>query len=122
MNSRTAHHGPSVSRGCDYHSAEMFQRKSLGQASWCDREILWVMRLMHERLLFGGRVRVERLGGEPDMRAERVRFMRSSAAAVEAAVRVPSVPFRWYSAVRLVGMHAPCMTERSVRGCMAMGP
>ena len=42
---------------------------------------MWAVRLMHERELFGGRVGAEMPGAEPVMRAERVRSMRSSAAA-----------------------------------------
>ena len=48
-------------------------RKSLGLVSWCDCESLSAVRLTHERELFGGRVGAGSLGGEPVMRAERVR-------------------------------------------------
>ena len=41
------------------------QSKSLGQVSWCDRESLSAVRLMHEQELFGGRVSAGSLGGEP---------------------------------------------------------
>ena len=58
-----------------------YQSKSLGLVSWCDRESLSAVRLMHERELFGGRVGAGSLGGEPVMRAERVRSVRSSAVA-----------------------------------------
>ena len=62
------------------------QRKNVHQPcplalSCCDCEILSAVRLMHERELFGGRVRAGSLGGEPVMRAERVWSVRSSAAA-----------------------------------------
>ena len=43
------------------------------------------MRLMHERELFGGGVGAGSLGGEPVMRAERVRSVRPSAVALAAA-------------------------------------
>ena len=60
------------------------------------------MRLMHERELFGGRVRARSLGEEPVMRAKRVRSVRSS------AVAAAEGPFECHSAVRLfelVGCH-----------------
>ena len=69
---------------------------------------------MHERELFGGRVRAGSLGDEPVMRAERVRSVRSSAAAVEGGVRVPFVPFGRLS-------WSACMTERSARMCGVVG-
>ena len=70
--------------------------------SWCDRESLSAVRLMHERELFGGRVGAGSLGGEPVMRAERVRSVRSSAVA---AVEGPFERRSCRSAVR-AGRHA----------------
>ena len=76
-----------------------------------------ILTLKHERELFGGRVGAGSLGGEPVMRAERVRSVRSSAvAAAEArrAVRVPFVPFGRLS-------RSACVTERSVGVYGAVG-
>ena len=79
-----------------------FQSKSLGLVSWCDRESLSAVRLTHERELFGGRVGAGSLGGEPVMRAVRVRSVRSSAVA---AAEGPFERRSCRSAVR-AGRHA----------------
>ena len=79
-----------------------YQSKSLGLVSWCDRESLSAVRLTHERELFGGRVGAGSLGGEPVMRAERVRSVRSSAVA---AAEGPFERRSCRSAVR-AGRHA----------------
>ena len=86
------------------------ESKSLGQVSWCDRESLSAVRLMHERELFGGRVSAGSLGGKPVMRAERVRSVRSSAAV--AAPRGRSSAVRAVRPFEPVGMHdgAVCMS------------
>ena len=69
---------------------------------------------MHERELFGRRVRAERRGGEPLMRAARVWSTRSSAVAAAAPFGSPFAPFgrsSWSARV----------TERLVRACELCG-
>ena len=90
------------------------QSKSLGQVSWCDREILSAVRLMHERELFGGLGGA--CGGELGRRAghacrERVRSVDGAVLGGRrgrGADRVPFVPFGRLS-------WSACMTERSAR-------
>ena len=63
-----------------------------------------------ERELFGGRVGARSLGGEPVMRAERVRSVRSSAvAAAEGGGRSSAV--RAVRPFKLVGMHDGAVCE-----------
>ena len=93
------------------------QSKSLGLVSWCDREslcALWL--LMHERELFG------RLGGEPVMRAERVRgrcgplhSCGGREGPFEYRFACGNVPFGRLSC------WSACMTERSVKAYGVVG-